>query len=263
MLFRRIARPLLSAVFIGQGIDSLLNPKSAAEAAAPTVTVFGPCRIRWAATFPPTPRRSRRSMRPFKSEAACCLPPARRRASRRRLLPSRCYRPTSVRTCSGRERPAAQSREAQGLSDRSQPVGRADDRVRRYGRQAVTGMAGPPGGRTALRRVSPRCRDPMTGSMATSANSGKRSRTACRSAPNAAANWPAPPPKEAHRTPRPPSNAAANWPAPPRKRAPPSRRRRVNAARNLPARRPKRARHWRRRHVNAAKSGPTRRGTGC
>ena len=37
MLFRRIARPLLSAVFIGQGIDSLLNPKPAAEAAAPTV----------------------------------------------------------------------------------------------------------------------------------------------------------------------------------------------------------------------------------
>ncbi|OBF51637.1 DoxX subfamily protein [Mycobacterium sp. 852002-50816_SCH5313054-b] len=37
MLIRRIARPLLSAVFIGQGIDSLLNPKPAAEAAAPTV----------------------------------------------------------------------------------------------------------------------------------------------------------------------------------------------------------------------------------
>ncbi|MCV7381212.1 DoxX subfamily protein [Mycobacterium alsense] len=37
MLFRRIARPLLSAVFVGQGIDSLRNPKPAAEAAAPTV----------------------------------------------------------------------------------------------------------------------------------------------------------------------------------------------------------------------------------
>ena len=37
MLIRRIARPLLSAVFVGQGVDSLLNPKSAAEAAAPTV----------------------------------------------------------------------------------------------------------------------------------------------------------------------------------------------------------------------------------
>ncbi|MEY8016378.1 DoxX family protein [Mycobacterium servetii] len=37
MLIRRIARPLLSAVFIGQGIDSLLNPKAAAEAAAPAV----------------------------------------------------------------------------------------------------------------------------------------------------------------------------------------------------------------------------------
>ncbi len=37
MLIRRIARPMLSAVFIGQGVDSLLNPKSAAQAAAPAV----------------------------------------------------------------------------------------------------------------------------------------------------------------------------------------------------------------------------------
>jgi uncharacterized membrane protein YphA (DoxX/SURF4 family) len=37
MLIRRIARPLLSAAFIGQGINSLLNPKPAAEAAAPAV----------------------------------------------------------------------------------------------------------------------------------------------------------------------------------------------------------------------------------
>ena len=37
MLIRRIARPLLSAAFIGQGVNSLFNPKSAAEAAAPTV----------------------------------------------------------------------------------------------------------------------------------------------------------------------------------------------------------------------------------
>lgn len=37
MVLRRIARPLLSVAFIGQGVNSLLNPKSAAEAAAPTV----------------------------------------------------------------------------------------------------------------------------------------------------------------------------------------------------------------------------------
>jgi uncharacterized membrane protein YphA (DoxX/SURF4 family) len=35
MLLRRIARPLLSVAFIGQGVESLLNPKS--EAAAPAV----------------------------------------------------------------------------------------------------------------------------------------------------------------------------------------------------------------------------------
>jgi uncharacterized membrane protein YphA (DoxX/SURF4 family) len=37
MLIRRIARPMLSAAFIGQGVNSLLNPKPAAEAAAPAV----------------------------------------------------------------------------------------------------------------------------------------------------------------------------------------------------------------------------------
>ncbi|WP_134428197.1 DoxX family protein [Mycobacterium ulcerans] len=37
MLIRRIARPMLSAAFIGQGVESLLNPKPAAQAAAPAV----------------------------------------------------------------------------------------------------------------------------------------------------------------------------------------------------------------------------------
>lgn len=37
MVIRRIARPLLSVAFIGQGVNSLLNPKSAAEAVAPAV----------------------------------------------------------------------------------------------------------------------------------------------------------------------------------------------------------------------------------
>jgi len=37
MLIRRIARPLLSAVFIGQGIEALRNPQRAAETARPTV----------------------------------------------------------------------------------------------------------------------------------------------------------------------------------------------------------------------------------
>lgn len=38
MLIRRIARPLLATVFIGQGVDSLRDPQAAAEAARPTVT---------------------------------------------------------------------------------------------------------------------------------------------------------------------------------------------------------------------------------
>lgn len=37
MLLRVLARPLLSAVFIGQGVESLLNPESAAETARPAL----------------------------------------------------------------------------------------------------------------------------------------------------------------------------------------------------------------------------------
>jgi uncharacterized membrane protein YphA (DoxX/SURF4 family) len=37
MLIRRVARPLLSVAFIGQGIDGLRNPKSAADAARPAL----------------------------------------------------------------------------------------------------------------------------------------------------------------------------------------------------------------------------------
>ncbi|MBV9090382.1 MAG: DoxX family protein [Mycobacteriaceae bacterium] len=37
MLIRRIARPLLSAVFIGQGVEALRSPQRAAETARPTV----------------------------------------------------------------------------------------------------------------------------------------------------------------------------------------------------------------------------------
>jgi hypothetical protein len=37
MLIRRVTRPLLSAAFIGQGIDALRSPHRAAETARPTV----------------------------------------------------------------------------------------------------------------------------------------------------------------------------------------------------------------------------------
>jgi uncharacterized membrane protein YphA (DoxX/SURF4 family) len=37
MLIRRIARPMLSAVFISRGVDALRNPKPAADAARPTL----------------------------------------------------------------------------------------------------------------------------------------------------------------------------------------------------------------------------------
>jgi uncharacterized membrane protein YphA (DoxX/SURF4 family)/vacuolar-type H+-ATPase subunit H len=40
MLIRRIARPLLSAVFIGQGVETLRNPKVTVDAAEPTMAAL-------------------------------------------------------------------------------------------------------------------------------------------------------------------------------------------------------------------------------
>src|ERR1700756_2236622 len=40
MLIRRIARPLLSAAFIGQGVETLRNPKATADAAEPTMAAL-------------------------------------------------------------------------------------------------------------------------------------------------------------------------------------------------------------------------------
>src|SRR5262245_20009219 len=40
MLIRKIARPLLSAVFIGQGAETLRNPKVAAHAAEPSMAAM-------------------------------------------------------------------------------------------------------------------------------------------------------------------------------------------------------------------------------
>ena len=40
MLIRRVARPLLSAVFIGQGIETLRNPSVTLEATEPTVAAL-------------------------------------------------------------------------------------------------------------------------------------------------------------------------------------------------------------------------------
>ena len=40
MLLRRIARPLLSAAFIGQGVEALRNPAITLEATEPTIAAL-------------------------------------------------------------------------------------------------------------------------------------------------------------------------------------------------------------------------------
>ena len=56
MLIRRVARPMLAAVFIGQGIDALRSPKPAADAARPALE--GLQKLRPGASVAPDERAS-------------------------------------------------------------------------------------------------------------------------------------------------------------------------------------------------------------
>src|SRR6201987_14921 len=60
MLIRRIARPLLSAVFIGQGVETLRNPKITVDAAGPTMAALRTLPDPVAAKVPSNPETAAR-----------------------------------------------------------------------------------------------------------------------------------------------------------------------------------------------------------
>ena len=214
MVIRRIARPLLSVAFIGQGVNSLLNPKSAAQAAAPAVDGLQSLPDPLGSSIPSDPETVARITAAVQVGGGLLLATGKTAAHRlgRARVDGAPGQPRDALVLE-RTRPGAQRPEAPAISHRPQPGRRIVDCVGRHRGQTLAGMARPPGRRAAVRAgvlgAAGLRRRP------TSRNSARRSCTACRSAPNAAANSPAPPPKEAHPTPKPRSNGAANWPARP------------------------------------------------
>ena len=117
MLIRRIARPLLSAVFIGQGIDSLLNPKSAAEAAAPAVDGLRALPDPVGSSIPSDPQTFAQINAAVQIGGGLLLATGKapRVASAALALDGAAGQPRGAHVLE-RERPASQSREASGLS---------------------------------------------------------------------------------------------------------------------------------------------------
>ena len=208
MLLRRIARPMLAAAFVGQGIDALRSPKPAADAARPTLEGLQKLPGTGRLQCPPQRRDLRESDR-GRADRRWATAGQRQGAPPRVGRPGRHRGPGQPRRAhvlvGGRSR--TQGRQTTRLPHRHQPAGWTDHRVGRHRRQAVAGLAWPPCGGPTLRHVASAL--PSGADQIWRTASGTGCRTACRWAPNAGANWLPWPPNEAHRCWRPPANAAS------------------------------------------------------
>ncbi|GJO19531.1 hypothetical protein NJB1728e18_17820 [Mycobacterium marinum] len=144
---------MLSAAFIGQGVESLLNPKPAAQAAAPAVAGLRTLPEPMGSRVPADPETVAQINAAVQIGGGLLLATGRlpRLASAALALtvvPGR----LGAHMFLERARPGPQSPEATGVSHRRKPARRTDHRVRRYRGQAVIGLAGPAGRRAAVRR---------------------------------------------------------------------------------------------------------------
>ena len=252
MLLRRVARPMLAAAFVGQGIDALRSPKPAADAARPALEGLQKLPEPVGSNVPPQRRDLREGDRGGADRRWAA-------AGQRKGAPARVGR-VGDHGGSGQPRRAhvldrgrsrTQGRQTSRLPDRHQPGRWPDHRIGRHCREAVAGLAWPQcGGPTVRQRRRRHCRPAPTPIWRTASGTGCR--TACRWAPNAAANWLPWPPNEAHRYWRPPANAAS-----PRRKRPPKEprhcwRRPANAAPTSPRPPSSRATNWQPKRV----SGP-------
>ena len=213
MLLRRIARPMLAAVFVGQGIDALRSPKPAADAARPALEGLQKLPDPVGSNVP-------RNAETFAKVTAAVQIAGGRAAGQRQGAPPRVGR-VGDHGDSGQPRRAhvlvrgrsrTQGRQTSRLPHRPQPAGRPDHRLGRHRGQAVAGLAWPPCGGPAVRQRRRRhCRPAPTQTSGGPRRAPTAGRPAGR-APNAGANWLPWPPNEAHRCWRPPANAASPRP---------------------------------------------------
>ena len=218
MLIRRVARPMLSAVFIGRGVDALRSPKPAADAARPTLDGLSklpdpvgpnvPTDAETVAKVTAAVQIGGGSAAGDGQAAAVRLGDARpqRGAGKPR-------RPRFLER--GRARP--QGRRAARVPHRHQPHRRPDHCRGRHRGQAVARLARPPGRTQGLRRGHLRTASGCGGGQfAHRQRARRRSGTACTSAPSAAGSSRTSPVSVAPNSLRSRANAAPSgptWPA--------------------------------------------------
>ena len=194
MVLRRIARPLLSVAFVGQGVNSLLNPKSAAEAAAPAVDGLRSLPDPVGSSIPSDPETVARITAAVQVGGGLLLATGKlpRVASAALALT---VLPANLGTHTFWNEPdpevKAQKRQ-QFLTDLSLVGGLMIASADTAGKPSLGWR-----GRRAAERLSERVSAALPGSERSmlSGTSARRSCTACRPVPNAVASWPAPPPK--------------------------------------------------------------------
>ena len=234
MVLRRIARPLLSVAFVGQGVNSLLNPKAAAEAAAPAVDGLQSLPDPVGSSIPSDPETVARITAAVQVGGGLLLatgklPRVASAALALTVLPAN----LGTHTFWNEPDPEVKARKRQQfLTDLSLVGGLLIASADTAGKPSLGWR-----GRRAAERLSERVSAALPDSddafgdlgekivhgLQVGAERGRElASTAAEEAHptprrrwNAAANWPAQPPKEAHPTPRRRWNAAANWPAQP------------------------------------------------
>ena len=250
MLIRRIARPMLSAVFIARGVDALRSPKPAADAARPTLEGLSklpdpvgtnvPSNAETVARINAAVADRRRPAARHRQAAAVGFGGSR--AQRGAGQPWRTY-------VLERNRPAAQGRRTPRVPHRHQPHRRVDHRRGGHRGQTLTGLARPPrgpqvseavtaalpagaatGGRSPTaacrkgrsraagrRRTRTRTRPRCARARRRTGRRGPRTRpgTGPRSRASAVPNWPKLPANAARAGRTRPASAAPSWPRPP------------------------------------------------
>ena len=223
MLIRRIARPLLSVAFIGQGVDALRNPKPAADAARPALDGMRKLPDPVGANVPADAETFARVNAAVQIGGGLLLATGKmpRLGVRSAGIHRHSRQPGRAHVLE-RARPATQGRRTARIHDRPQPARRADHRRGRHRGQALARMARPARGPQGVRsRRPPRCRSARRRvGRSPTVRSPRSWATDCRSARSGDASSRTSPANARLKSPRPPANAQASWPSVARERAP-------------------------------------------
>ena len=185
MLLRRLARPMLSTVFVVQGIDSLLNtPRASKQCGRPSRTAEAA--RAWGPEYRTTPQSLRASHRSHQVVAAVCLATGRMpRVAAATLAATVIPANLGDHMFWDEADPVAKKRKRRDFATDVSPGGRIDSCLRRHRWKALAGWRGRRAGRRAIEgRWRRRCRPTKRHS-----SWPRRSVTNCGPARNVDRNW--------------------------------------------------------------------------